>query len=567
MARPKRKVNPVLPVVSPAEQPRRIYRTGGYVRLSVENSGKPGADTVEAQKALVLEYIEQQQDMQFCGLFCDNGRTGTNFDRPQFERLMADVRTGKIDCIVVKDLSRFGRNYKETGNYLERIFPFLDVRFVAVNDHFDTATAERSSDGYIIPLKNIMNEVYSKDISRKTLPALAIKQQNGEFIGSWAPYGYRKSPADHHRLEPDEETMPVVKMIFQWRIAGGSYLQIARRLNEQNIPSPSKYHYLKGEAKADRFAASVWHVAIIKRILFSEVYLGHIVQGRNRNDLFRGKKMCPVPKSDWVIVRNTHEAIIDEETFRTVQKMGDECRAVHQERVGRYDSLGKSPNILRGLVFCADCKRPMVRYKDVSRKSKTVTYAYICLTHMENPVSCPNKYIHETELKELLWDTLQRDITLAGDVEKLMRQHGSSPATHIHEVTLKQEMNAAQKSLNRAELLHNRLFQDYADKIMSEQEYTELRTQYRAEIMAARERLKELEWQHQDWESKTTKNPWLTSFGQFRSESELTEAMAHALIQRIEVDGANHVSITLRYRDEYRALLQILEDKGKAVAV
>lgn len=359
--------------------------------------------------------------------------------------------------------------------------------------------------------------------------------------------------------------MPVVRMIFQWRIAGVSYLQIARRLNEQNIPSPSKYHYLKGEAKADRFATSVWHVAIIKKILFSEVYLGHMVQGRNRNDLSRGKKMCPVPKADWVIVRNTHEAIIDEETFQTVQKMGDDCRAAHRERVGRYDSLGTIPNILRGLVFCADCKRPMVRYKDVSRTRKTVSYAYICLTHAENPASCPNKYLHETELKELLWDSVQRDISLAGDMEKLMRRYGSSPTAHSQEVALKQEMAAAKKSLDRAELLHDRLFQDYADKIMSEREYTELRAQYRAEIIMARERLKELEQQCQERESKTTKNPWLTTCGQFRSESELTEDMAHALIERIEVDGANHVSITLRYRDEYRALLQLLEVEGKAV--
>ena len=162
MARPRRKNNPVQPApVTPVVE-QRIYKAAGYARLSVEDSGKPGTDTIETQQELVCGYINDQPDLRFCGLYSDNGRTGTNFERPGFESLMEDVRRGKIDCIVVKDLSRFGRNYLETGNYLMRIFPFLDVRFIAVNDSFDTLTAERSSDGYIIPLKNIMNDVYSK---------------------------------------------------------------------------------------------------------------------------------------------------------------------------------------------------------------------------------------------------------------------------------------------------------------------------------------------------------------------------------------------------------------------
>ena len=182
MARTKRKVNYVQPAIETISAPvSQVYRAGGYVRLSVEDSGKPGADTIYAQKDLVLKYIESQPDMTCCGMYCDNGRTGTNFERPEFERLMTDIREGKIDCIVVKDLSRFGRNYLETGNYLERIFPFLNVRFIAVNDNFDTLTAERNTDGYIVPLKNIINGAYSRDISRKSSSALATKQRKGEL--------------------------------------------------------------------------------------------------------------------------------------------------------------------------------------------------------------------------------------------------------------------------------------------------------------------------------------------------------------------------------------------------
>ena len=228
MARTKRKINPLVQAAESAAPATKIYKTAAYVRLSVEDSGKPGTDTIEGQKALLTSFIESKTDMELVSLFCDNGRTGTDFDRPQFEKMMEEVRKGRINCIVVKDLSRFGRNYKETGNYLERIFPFLGVRFIAVNDNFDTLTAERTQDGYIVPLKNLINEVYSKDISKKIDAALSVKQRNGEFIGAWAPYGYRKDPDDKHHLVINEETAPTVRQIFKWRSEGADQPQAQR---------------------------------------------------------------------------------------------------------------------------------------------------------------------------------------------------------------------------------------------------------------------------------------------------------------------------------------------------
>ena len=233
MARTKRKTNPVIPAMEAPAQAQKQYRAAAYVRLSVEDSGKPGADTIEGQKNLLLRFIEDDPTLTLYRLFCDNGRTGTDFQRPEFEKLMDAVKRGEVDCIVVKDLSRFGRNYKETGNYLERIFPFLGVRFIAVNDGFDTLTAQRGADGYLVPLKNLINEVYSKDISKKSGSALAAKQKNGDFIGAWAPYGYRKQPDNPRKLEPDEATAPVVRQIFRWRAEGVSVTQIARRLNDE----------------------------------------------------------------------------------------------------------------------------------------------------------------------------------------------------------------------------------------------------------------------------------------------------------------------------------------------
>ncbi len=444
MARTKRKINPVQPHEAvTTETPQRVYQVGGYVRLSVEDSGKPGANTIETQRELIGNYINDQPDMRLYDLYCDNGRTGTTFERPEFERLMEDVRTGKVDCIVVKDLSRFGRNYTETGNYLERIFPLLGVRFIAVNDNFDTLTAERSQDGYIVPLKNIMNAIYSKDISRKSASALSTKQQRGEFIGTWAAYGYRKCADDRHKIEPDEETAPVVKDIFQWRHSGMSYQKIVRKLNESGVPSPSRYHYLKGDAKAEQYANAIWSIKIVKRILTSEVYLGHMVQGCKRSGFSEGRKPYQAEKSEWIIVRNTHEPLIDEDVFRAVQQMADTAKAAYNERLGRHDDLGTTPNILRGLVYCADCKRSLVRYKSVIKEGKhtgkKLYYVYICQTHTNDPASCPKKYLHEAKLKEILWDTLQREIKLAGNLKTLLRKYNRSAKAISEENSLKHD--------------------------------------------------------------------------------------------------------------------------------
>ena len=567
MARPKRKVNPLFPTPAPEPKKQRIFRAGGYARLSVEDGRRPGADTIAVQKELIQGYIAVQPDMKFCGLYCDNGQTGTNFERPGFERLLNDVKAGKIDCIVVKDLSRFGRNYRETGNYLERIFPFLDVRFVAVNDHFDTATAERSSDGYIIPLKNIINEVYSKDISRKSGSALAIKQQNGDFIGTWAAYGYRKRADNPNRIEIEEETAPIVRQIFRWRLEGMAYVQIARKLNELGIPSPARYHYLKGDASCERYAEAKWHQQTVKKILSSEVYLGHMVQGRKRESFYEGKPQELRPKDQWTIVKNTHEPLIEEEIFQAVQQMAERQQAAYNERLGKYAELGESPNILKGLIFCADCKRPLVRYKSVTNRGKNLAYVYICPSHADNPENCPKKYLHETVLKEILWDVLQNQIALAGNVSQLLREAKNSGKLAVRDSTRQREEAAVRRKLERAGMLYDSLYQNYVDRLMTEREYLELKAQYRADMDKAQAHLKELEAQKQEYDAQTVKNPWLAVCGRFQQETELTEGLAHALIERVEVDSENHISITLRYQDEYRALCRLLDAEGKAVAV
>ena len=561
MARTKRKNNPLVQETAPTAPTAKMYKTAGYVRLSVEDSGRPGADTIEGQKALLTGYIENQPDMELYGLFCDNGRSGTDFVRPEFEKLMDAVRSGKVDCIVVKDLSRFGRNYKETGNYLERIFPFLGIRFVAVNDVFDTQTAERSADGYIVPLKNLINEVYSKDISKKSGSALETKQRNGDFIGAWAPYGYSKDPDNKNHLIINEETAPTVCQIFAWRAESVSIVQIARRLNQAGIASPSAYLYETGEVKTEKYKDVLWHTQILKSILSHSVYCGHMVQGRKKQSFYEGKSQAFTPESEWKIVLNTHEAIIDEDTFEKVQAIAKQRKDEYHARLGKFAHLEHSENILQGLVYCPNCMRPMVRYKNVSH-GKKLWYTYICPGHADDPKKCPFVSIREDELIEVVFTAIKTQISLATDMERITRRLNSEPAYKKNRDAARDRLDAAQRTLKRSQSLYESLYQNYVEQLMTEQEYMTLKARYKTEAKEAERMIAALEQEQQRSKALTPENRFLTEFHSFAGVDTLTAEMASALVERIYVNSRNDIDIHFRYRDEYEALLDFIEGRA-----
>lgn len=559
MARTKRKANLLTPVPAPAEPAARIYKAAGYIRLSVEDGGKPGADTLEGQKALIRGFISQQPDMELVGLFCDNGKTGTDFARPQFEQMMELVRRGKADCLVVKDLSRFGRNYKETGNYLERIFPFLGVRFVAINDAFDTLSAERTQEGYIVPLKNLINEVYSKDISRKSGTALQTKQLSGDFIGAWAPYGYDKDPANKNHLIVNEKTAPVVRQIFRWRAEGVSVVQIGRRLNEAGIPSPSAYLYETGAVKTEKYKNAPWYTTTVKSILSRPVYLGHMVQGRKRQSFYEGKPQSYTPQSEWKIVEHTHEAIIDKELFDAVQSLNRTQKEAYNARLGKFDDMAHSENILKGLVYCHHCGRPLVRYKNVSH-GKKLWYTFICPTHAQNPDSCPFVSIREDELLEVLNASVQTQIALACDMDSLVTRKNAAPTFQQKRSAAEKKLDAARRTLKRSQSLYDSLYQNYVEQLIAESEYAALKARYQAEQLESERLIAELEAHAAEQCQLTQENAFLTDFQVFQGQTALDSEMAHALIDRIEIDADRNANISFRYRDEYLALAAYLEE-------
>jgi len=328
-----------------------IYRTAIYVRLSVEDERKADSDSIGTQKAMLERFLQTQSDLQLYDVYEDVNYSGTNFNRPGFIRLMRDIEAGLIDCVAVKDLSRLGRNYKETGHYLERIFPICKIRFIAVADNFDTLTSSIDESSLSVPLKNLMNDIQTRDISRKVKSSFNAKQKRGEFCGVFAPYGYIKTgPA----LVIDEEAAPIIKMIFGWRLDGMGIMAIARKLNSMKILPPSRYRFQKGITKAKKHGQTqYWHKSAVKRILENPGYMGNMVQARYKSNLMNGGGIIKTSKDEWITVENTHPAIIDKDIFCAAQKINSE-RTVNMPITKNSEECNKTANIFKGLIFCGD---------------------------------------------------------------------------------------------------------------------------------------------------------------------------------------------------------------------
>lgn len=560
MARTKRKQNFITPPVAKPSPQERDYQVGAYVRLSIEDSGKPGTDTIETQQGILMAYIENHPDLRLIDVYCDNGRTGTNFDRPEFERLMTDIRVGRVNCIVVKDLSRFGRNYRESSNYLLRIFPFLGVRFIAVNDHFDTKTAVQTEYGLVMPLKNIINDTYSRDISRKVASAIATKEQNGEFIGVFAPYGYRKSEADRHKLEIDPETAPVIRDIFSMRLQGMGYAAIARHLNERKIPSPGAYLFLCGLSKRPAYRDAIWAVWNIKEILRNEVYLGHLIQGKRTQASYKQARTERfAPPEEWHISRNTHEAIIDDWTFSQAQELAECSKRSYEATLGKADDL-KTPNMFRGLVYCADCGKPLNRRHVYNRRQdgRVYYYSYLCPTTLQVKGACTPKNLKEQKLLDVVRDTIRSHLNAVSELDRRVSEIWEEKTAAIR-ADVSRKIAEVEHQLSRTMTLMEGLYQRLVDGIITRDEYFELKKHYQDQYCETKEH-------HQALKSREDEilrcGPGNSMFSVCRPQyevSELSEELVHALIARIDVHDSNRLDIKLVYQDEFLAVARFLE--------
>ena len=360
MARKSRKITaaaePVIEV-----QPTETFPTAIYARLSVENSGKSEkVDVIANQIEICKSYIADRPYLDLIDTYIDNGHTGTVFDRPEFNRLINDIKTGRIKCLVVRDLSRFGRDYIETGTYLERIFPQIGLRFIAIKENYDSFDTDGSSESLMIPLQNMINALYSKDISRKVSTALKAQMEEGTFVKRNLPYGY-KWDEEHSNMVIDEDAAQYVRLIFRWKLEGKSNVYILDTLESMGAPTPEYQKRVNGTRKGDGYSRNGWNRSTLPEILTNPHYVGDTVLGRSLRALYKGVRPHKIKDKDqWIVFPNTHEAIISREDFEKVQDILEAASAERQAKMEKSAEIRSTLiNLFEGKIVCADCGRKM----------------------------------------------------------------------------------------------------------------------------------------------------------------------------------------------------------------
>ena len=549
------------------QEEQNIYQTAGYIRLSIEDSGKTDGYSLENQEKLVRDYIADQQDMRLYRLYIDNGATGTVFQRPAFDEMMQDMKDGKINCIVVKDLSRLGRNYLEAGNYLEQIFPFFRVRFISITDGYDSNSPDVTDESLIIPLKNIINEGYAKDISLKITTSFESRKKQGQFMGRYPVYGYLKDPANKNHLIVNPETCGIVRRIFQMRDSGMALGAIASQLNEEGIPSPARYLWIKGLSKEERHQDSYWDRINVKRLLTNKMYLGILVYGKERSSFAKGIKRQRVPESEWKYVPNAHEAIIDQELFDSVQKKLEDTKQNFLNMTGINEDY-RPENLFRGRIHCSDCGGAMKMSKFVNtRKDGSIDrYAvYECCRRKKlYDLSCPQRSIRKAVVDKTVEEAIRFHIRTFLDTEQVIAKLNRSPKGRAAASDIQNHIREKQRRISKIERLSTGIYEDYREGILNEEEYLAIRSRYGEEkegLLKEVDALMLAEREHEaDYHSTGSLADIVRKYAEF---PEINREIVEAFIADIQVHTDSHLVITFAFEDEFQRLIDMAEQRRR----
>ena len=396
-----------------------VYRTGIYLRLSqgdedIDGLEKKESNSISNQKLLLEGFIDAHDDLKLVDIFIDDGYSGSDFDRPEFQRMMTSMKAGNLDCIIVKDLSRLARERIGADELIQKTFKKYNVRFIAVSEGYDSLTASSSETHTIIPFKNLLNEQYNGDTSIKVRTSQGILRRNGLFIGAFAPYGYQKAEDNKNHLVPDPYAAGVVQGIFAKKLSGMSASGIAKILNSNGVLAPSEYKAKCGEKYSTSFKGagqSKWSAQTVSRILKNVVYIGTLAQGKRTTVSHKVKKEIEVPECDWVVVENAHEAIISRMDFDAVQiLMSRDTIAV----AGKNESY-----MYAGILYCGDCGSSMVHRKESYKGREYINY--ICSNYNRNGKdACSRHCIREEDLNQIVLGELQGYINSMCDCEKVL---------------------------------------------------------------------------------------------------------------------------------------------------
>lgn len=527
------------------------YYAAAYLRLSKEdhNGNVIESNSIKLQRELVYSFVQKQTDIEIYDIYIDDGYSGTDFQRPEFKRMIEDLSLKKVNCIIVKDLSRFGRDYIEVGRWIQKTLPAFGARFIAITDRYDSKTATKSENFFLLPIKNFMNDSYCQDISQKVRSHQRIKREKGEFIGAFSVYGYNKSQKNRNHLEKDPYAARIVRKIYEWRLAGSSMLAIAERLNQAGILSPMEYKRLNGEDYYTGFCTNVcsrWSAASVKRILENEIYTGTLVQGKKERVSYKVKKSLPKKKEEWIRVFDCHEAIITREEYDIVQKL-------LQVPVRAGKNTGRS-HLFTGLLFCADCGKPLIRR--INRYKGKEKVFYICSTKNKG-LGCSRHSIEESILQGYICKIIKcfsDNIvcrTNQGVLESVWK-HNCGAEQELSKKIWEKELKKLKEYRESYQKLCFSLNTDLAEGILTKEEADSLFQIYKEQEKGIGEAI--------------TKQQANSELKDFREEDFRWRRQELFLIDRIEVEEGGSVWITLnngkrcRLPEKENILLEFMQD-------
>lgn len=502
--------------------------TALYGRLSRDDEMSGESMSIQSQRAILGQYAKEH-GFTNCRFFMDDGYSGTNFDRPAFIEMMELVQQGRVKTILVKDLSRLGRNYLEVGRYTEVIFPEYKVRFIAITDGVDSAVGENE----FAPFKNIINEWYAKDISRKVKSAFKAKALRGEYTGAYPPYGYDRDPADRHKLVPNQYSS-VIGEIFRMALEGKTCGQIARELERQQILRPQAYLHEKfGKFVSDRILQYpfAWDHSSVRAILMNQVYIGNMVHFRTGSKNFKEKKLIWKPETDWIVVEGTHEPLVDAETFWTVQE---------RVKVKQPRKRCCNANIFRGLLFCGECGKRMAFCNRKNEKRRKSLGSFSCNTNRRyGGKFCTTHYITLEQVKSIVLEDIRRNAMLASEdtgryIDYLMQLTKAGQADEVN--ALKKELETSRHRLAELATLVQRIYEDHVFDRLPEELYQTLSAKYEAETKNLKARTAEIQTQLAESASKTQNSrDFAALVAPYADITELDEELVHTLIEKIVI--------------------------------
>lgn len=533
-----------------------IYKAIKYIRLSYTDDKTVESDSVANQRRLIDGFIDKHPEIEAVAEKIDDGYSGVLFDRPAFQEMMDMIKRGEANCVIVKDLSRLGREYIETGRYMRRVFPAYGVRFIAINDNVDTIND--AADDLTVSVKNIMNEAYCRDISVKTRSALDVKRRNGDFVGAFPVYGYFKTGDQHKSLEVDPYAADVVRAIFRRRLEGFSALNIANELNRMGILSPLAYKRNNGLPHAKGGFTDIkdcgWSATTVIRILQDETYTGTLVQGKQSTPHFKLKTLENKPSSEWIRFEHAHEAIISKHDFELVQRI----RGIDTRTSPKEDKV----YLFSGMLICGCCGGRMTR-KINRYKGKEYVY-YFCPTGKKH--SCSNGVmLKERDLIECVQAAVKSHIENIASLdlilssishERINRELAREYAGHI---------KSCENQLAKLENYKSALYENLVGGLIDKQEYLSYKNKYNKDIESMQAAIEGWQQKLTDvMENRSERNRWINHFMKFSKMEEIDRKAVMQLIRSIRVISKDELHIEFNYQDEYIKALRLAEQLKQA---